>query len=105
MAAVGGILTMVGVVLAVQEAYDLYQTWAYAWALVAPGGVGLGLTIYGLFTGRRDDLRAVSAPWAPESCSSSSASSLRGPARLSDGRFGDLAEVAVPALSWRSARS
>ena len=46
-----------GVVLAVQEAYDLYQTWAYAWALVAPGGVGLGLAIYGLVTGRRDDLR------------------------------------------------
>ncbi len=57
MAAVGGIVTMVGVVLAVQEAYDLYATWAYAWALVAPGGVGLGLTVYGLLARRGDDLR------------------------------------------------
>jgi len=50
----GGIVTMVGVVLAVQQAYDAYQTWAYAWALVAPGGVGLGMLIHGLFTGDRE---------------------------------------------------
>ena len=57
MASVGGIVTMIGVVLAVQEAYGLYQTWAYAWALVAPGGVGVGLTVYGLLARRGDDLR------------------------------------------------
>jgi hypothetical protein len=50
----GGIVTMVGIVLAVQAAYDAYQTWAYAWALVAPGGVGLGMLIHGLFTGDRE---------------------------------------------------
>ena len=58
MASVGGIVTMAGVVLAVQEATGLYQTWAYAWALVAPGGVGVGLTVYGLLARRGDDLRA-----------------------------------------------
>ncbi len=58
MASVGGIVLMTGVVLAVQEANGLYQTWAYAWALVAPGGVGVGLTVYGLLTRRRDDLRS-----------------------------------------------
>jgi hypothetical protein len=58
MATAGGIVTMVGVVLAVQEAADLYQTWAYAWALVAPGGVGVGLTVYGLLARRGDDLRS-----------------------------------------------
>jgi hypothetical protein len=47
----GGIVLMVGIVLFVQERYDLYQTWAYAWALVAPGGVGLGMLVHGLFTG------------------------------------------------------
>jgi len=57
-AAVGGIVTMVGVVLAVQEATGLYETWAYAWALVAPGGVGVGLTVYGLLTRRGADLRS-----------------------------------------------
>ncbi len=54
----GGIVTMTGLVLAFQNATDAYQTWAYAWALVAPGGVGVGLTLYGLFAGQRDSLRA-----------------------------------------------
>jgi lipopolysaccharide export LptBFGC system permease protein LptF len=48
----GAIVTMAGVVLAVQNTFDLYATWAYAWALVAPGGAGLGLFIQGLTTGR-----------------------------------------------------
>jgi hypothetical protein len=48
----GAMLTMVGLVLWVQEVYDLYATWAYAWALVAPTGVGLGMLVYGLV--RRD---------------------------------------------------
>lgn len=54
----GGIVTMTGLVLAFQNATDSYQTWAYAWALVAPGGVGVGLVIYGLLAGHRDSLRA-----------------------------------------------
>ena len=49
----GGIVSMVGVVLSIQAATGLWATWAYAWALVAPGGVGLGFLAYGLFTGRR----------------------------------------------------
>jgi hypothetical protein len=58
MASFGGIVLMTGIVLAVQQATGLYQTWAYAWALVAPGGVGVGLSIYGLLARRGDDLRA-----------------------------------------------
>jgi hypothetical protein len=53
-----GIVTMVGMVLAFQNATDLWATWAYAWALVAPGGVGLGLTAYGIVTGQREFARA-----------------------------------------------
>jgi hypothetical protein len=49
---------MVGLVLAVQNATDLYATWAYAWALVAPGGVGVGLVAYGFLSGQREVLRA-----------------------------------------------
>jgi hypothetical protein len=45
-----GIVTMTGLVLAVQNATDLWATWAYAWALVAPGGVGVGLVAYGIVT-------------------------------------------------------
>ena len=53
-----GIVTMVGIVLAVQNATDLWATWAYAWALVAPGGVGVGLLAYGVVTGQREIARA-----------------------------------------------
>jgi hypothetical protein len=44
----GGILTMVGLVLAYQNSTGHWSSWAYAWALVAPGGVGLGLFLQGL---------------------------------------------------------
>jgi hypothetical protein len=44
----GTIITIVGLILWVQETYGLYSTWAYAWALVAPTGPGLGMLIYGL---------------------------------------------------------
>lgn len=53
----GGITAMVGVVLSVQAATGLWATWAYAWALVAPGGVGLAMVLYGLLTGQRDTMR------------------------------------------------
>ena len=96
MAAIGGILTMVGVVLAVQEANDLYQTWAYAWALVAPGGVGLGLTIYGLLTGRREDLRGgLGAMFVGIVLFLVGFLFFEGVLDLSDGQVGDLAR-------WRS---
>ena len=55
LAVAGGITTMVGLVLAVQNATGLWATWAYAWALVGPGGTGLGLTFYGLLR-RQPDL-------------------------------------------------
>jgi hypothetical protein len=54
----GGIITTVGLVLAYQEATGAYATWAYAWALVAPGAVGLTLTLYGLLHRRTDLLDA-----------------------------------------------
>ncbi len=44
----GGITTVVGLILAVQNATGLWATWAYAWALVGPGGTGIGLLAYGL---------------------------------------------------------
>jgi hypothetical protein len=36
-----------GVVLEVQALTGDWQSWSYAWALVAPGGVGLGLVLAG----------------------------------------------------------
>jgi hypothetical protein len=52
----GSIITIVGLLLLYQDANDHYESWAYAWALVAPGGVGLGMLIHGLRTGKRDVL-------------------------------------------------
>jgi len=57
----GGIVSMVGVVLSVQAATGLWATWAYAWALVAPGGVGLAFIVYGLIT-RQSDLARNGVP-------------------------------------------
>ena len=54
LAIAGSIVTTVGLVLAAQEATGLYATWAYAWALVAPGSVGVGMFLFGTFTGRQD---------------------------------------------------
>jgi hypothetical protein len=50
----GGIITTVGLVLAYQESAHAYASWSYAWALVAPGSVGLTLTLYGLIHRRMD---------------------------------------------------
>jgi hypothetical protein len=44
----GTIITIVGLILWVQAVYDLYATWTYAWALVAPTGPGLAMLLYGL---------------------------------------------------------
>jgi hypothetical protein len=57
LAAAGGVVTAVGTLLAVQDATGTYASWAYAWALVAPGGVGAGLLLYGLLTRRGDIAR------------------------------------------------
>jgi hypothetical protein len=44
----GCIVTIVGLVLLYQNATDHYESWAYAWALVGPGGSGLGMLLYGV---------------------------------------------------------
>jgi hypothetical protein len=44
----GGIITLAGLVLAYQNATGDWASWSYAWALVIPGGVGVGLFLQGL---------------------------------------------------------
>jgi hypothetical protein len=48
LAVAGGITTVVGLILLVQNATEMWATWAYAWALVGPGGTGIGLLASGL---------------------------------------------------------
>jgi hypothetical protein len=47
----GSIVAMVGLVLLYQNASDHWESWAYAWALVGPGGSGLGMLLYGTRSG------------------------------------------------------
>jgi hypothetical protein len=47
----GCIVTIVGLVLLYQNAIDHWESWAYAWALVGPGGSGLGMLLYGVRSG------------------------------------------------------
>ena len=44
----GGIVTMLGLVLAYQSSTGDWPSWAFAWALIVPGGVGLGLYLQAL---------------------------------------------------------
>lgn len=58
MAIPGGIIATVGLVLAFQDYYDAYSSWAYVWPLVAPGSVGVTLLLYGVLHRRMDLLDA-----------------------------------------------
>lgn len=52
--ALGSIVTMVGLILFYQNTFDHFESWAYAWALVAPTSLGLGWIGYGLIRGRSE---------------------------------------------------
>jgi len=59
----GSIVTIVGAILLWQNAFDYYESWAYAWALVGPGGSGVGMLLYGVRSGNdkmaRDGFRQI----------------------------------------------
>jgi hypothetical protein len=61
LATIGGVITMAGLVLGVQNATDRFDTWAYAWALVVLVGAGLGRWLVGVVR-QRGDL-AASGGW------------------------------------------
>jgi hypothetical protein len=53
----GGMVSMTGIVLMVQNLFDLYSTWAYAWALIAPTSIGLAKMVYGALRGWGEEVR------------------------------------------------
>jgi hypothetical protein len=61
LAMVGGVVTMAGLVLGVQNATDRFDTWAYAWTLVVLAGPGIGRWLVGVVRGRGD--LAASGGW------------------------------------------
>ncbi|HEY7598649.1 MAG TPA: hypothetical protein VH741_01890 [Candidatus Limnocylindrales bacterium] len=58
LAVAGGIVSTVGLVLAYQQATGHYASWAYAWALVAPGAVGLSMVLWGVLHLRSGVIRS-----------------------------------------------
>jgi hypothetical protein len=54
LAMVGGVISVNGLVLLVQNATDRFDTWAYAWTLVFLAGPGVGRWLVGVVRGRGD---------------------------------------------------
>jgi hypothetical protein len=61
LATVGGVVTVAGLVLGVQNATDRFETWAYAWTLVFLVGAGIGRWLLGAVRGRGE--LAASGAW------------------------------------------
>ena len=57
LAVVGSIVTAVGLLLFYQNATGHWNSWSYAWALVAPTSFGVGLTIYGAIKGKQKKVK------------------------------------------------
>ena len=59
----GSVVTVVALVLAVQNTFDVWASWTYAWALVVPGSLGLGAALLGMVRHDRkqteDGMRAM----------------------------------------------
>src|SRR5436853_3118630 len=65
----GSMFVMLGLVFLYQNAFNHFESWAYAWALVAPTGVGIGLCIFGWWSSRLE-LRAPESLSPASACSS-----------------------------------
>ena len=60
LAILGSIIAVTGLILLYQNATDHFESWAYAWTLIFPGAVGVGMVLYGLAAGRPGNVRAGS---------------------------------------------
>ena len=58
LAITGSLVTMVGLVLLYQNTTNHWQSWAYAWALVAPTSIGLGQVVYGSLKSRENIVKS-----------------------------------------------
>jgi hypothetical protein len=48
----GSITTTVGLLLLLTNFFDAWQVWAYAWTLVVPTSIGVGIFLHGALSGR-----------------------------------------------------
>src|SRR5438552_2718636 len=51
LAIVGSVIAVSGLILLYQNSTDHFESWAYAWALLFPGAIGVGMILYGLSAG------------------------------------------------------
>lgn len=54
----GGMVATAGGILLFQNLFDVYASWAYAWALVAPTSMGLAKLVYGALRGLGDEVKS-----------------------------------------------
>lgn len=50
-ATVGSIIAMAGILLLYQNIFNHFESWAYAWSLLVPTGLGLGQIVFGSLKG------------------------------------------------------
>ena len=55
----GSIVAVTGIILFVQNITGQWQSWAYAWALLFPGSIGLGQYLWGKRTGNSAAVRSA----------------------------------------------
>jgi hypothetical protein len=48
----GSIITTLGMILLVQNTFDVWRTWAYVWPLVVPTSIGVGIWLHGMLSGQ-----------------------------------------------------
>ena len=58
MATIGAMVSTVGFILLIQNTFDLFASWAYAWTLVAPTSIGLAKLAYGAVRGLKDQVKS-----------------------------------------------
>jgi hypothetical protein len=58
LAAIGAGVGVSGIILLIQNAFDIYASWAYAWALVFPTSYGITKWIYGSLRGLTDQTKS-----------------------------------------------
>lgn len=95
----GSIVTMTGLLLLIQNLTGLWASWAYAWALVAPGAVGVGIIIQGMVAGNRGAIAAgTRTAWTGIVIFLIGFAFFEGALHISGEDFGVVGKVALPVL-------
>lgn len=96
---IGSQLTGAGLLLLFQNSTGLWQTWAYAWALVWPASIGLGLMMRGTLMGEPATVRSGGkAALVGLGLFAAGVVFFEGILNISGTSFGRVGDFAVPAI-------